>query len=69
MQDTIEGREGPPDQDKSRARNPGRCWLTPPQPGEGLERVMGIEPTWALHDPIADQSVTSRTGPACDSRV
>jgi hypothetical protein len=44
MQDTIEGREGPPDQEKSRARSSSRCWLTVTQSGEEVERVMGIEP-------------------------
>ena len=36
---------GPRDQDVARARHFGWSWLTLLQPGEKLERVMGIEPT------------------------
>ena len=31
--------------------------------------MMGIEPTCALHEETADQSVTSESAPACDWRV
>jgi len=69
MQDTIEGREGPPDQDRSRARNSGRCRLTPSQPRGKVERVMRIEPTWVTPPRPPDQSLTGDRGSACDWRV
>jgi hypothetical protein len=31
-----------------------------------VERVMGIEPTWPLHDPFFNQSLTDDADAACD---
>jgi hypothetical protein len=40
-----------------------------PQPGEELERVMGIEPTRVAPSWTQKQSVTNADGAACDPRV